>query len=117
MPGRLSKAMRFQSSPVKPRTPSLPDVIQINQKVDTWLLVWGGPGDWQSEVNRAVEQVKADNPDAHTILSREIKGERWSLLLVHYSKAECDAVAGILCETWTYGFVNAVLDLADLNDS
>lgn len=109
--------MTVETGPGEVCTSCSPCTVHLDPQTDAWLLVWVSPGDRRSEVNRAVKQVRAQSPNAHTILSREIEGERWSLLLVHYSKAECDTIVGILRETWTYGFVNAVLDLADLKDS
>jgi hypothetical protein len=90
---------------------------QFGQPVDAWLLVWGGPGNWRGLVDRAVKCVRTADPEAHTILTREVDGERWSLLLVHYAGAECAAIAEALRERWTYGFVNAVLDLEDVEAS
>jgi len=89
--------------------------MDLDREIDAWLLVWGGPGDWRSSVDRAAKRASAADPDAHLILSREIDGERWSLLLVHYSRSECDALVDHLRRQWTYGFVNAVLDLDEIN--
>ena len=80
-------------------TPNAPSSLR-HLATDAWLLVWGGPGDWRSNVNNVVKRVNTADPDAHTILSREVDGKRWSLLLVHYSKVECDAVLDALREKW-----------------
>ena len=88
-------------------------IENFEQTVDCWLLVWVGPGDWQSRVGGALETVKTLSDDAHYILSREIEGDRWSLLLVHYSETERDFVVNQLRDFWNYGFVNAVLDLKE----
>lgn len=85
------------------------------QYIDAWLLVWAGSGDWQARVGKVLEAITTAADNAHTILSQEINNGRWSLLLVHYSRDECDLVVGALEDGWDYGFVNAVLDLEDID--
>ena len=86
----------------------------LKKAVECWLLVWAGPGDWQSLVGDILTSLNTGSDDAHYILSQEVAGERWSLLLVHYVETERDFVVSQLHERWTYGFVNAVLDLEDV---
>lgn len=87
------------------------------EPVDTWLLVWGGRHAWQDRVTAVLETVTPISDNAHHILSREVDGERWSLLLVHYSDAERDTVVKELRAHWAYGFVNEVVDLQESNKS
>ena len=88
-------------------------MTNFEQTVDCWLLVWAGSGDWLSRVGGALASLKALSDEAHYILSQEVEGDRWSLLLVHYSETERDFIVNQLRDFWTYGFVNAVLDLAE----
>lgn len=80
----------------------------------TWLLVFYGVADWPALVRDVLSEVATVDPNAHHILSREVEGVRWSLLLVHWSEAERDRVIRRLGEHWEHGFVNEVRDLADL---
>ena len=82
-----------------------------DRSADCWLLVWEGDEDWETRVAQILGSVQTISPDAHHILSREIDGERWSLLLVHYLATERDAIVSRLKGSWEYGFVNAVWDL------
>jgi hypothetical protein len=78
----------------------------------TWLLVFCGDADWPALVADPIAGAAAGDEEAHHILSREVEGERWSLLLVH-SEAERDAVLRRLAAQWEHVFVNEVWDLAD----
>jgi hypothetical protein len=87
---------------------------EINRKVrmpEAWLLVWAGPGAWKARVFAVLDTIEPDSDRAHHILSHEVDGECWSLLLVHDTAAERDEVVAQLRREWHYGFVNAVLDL------
>lgn len=82
--------------------------------MDTWLLVFAGAADWQAVVARGINEVRPAHADAHHVLSQEISprgDERLSLLLVHWSEQERDALLRFLEPHWTYGFVNGVIDL------
>ena len=55
-------------------------------KIDGWQFVfWGDCDDWKGRVNDALGEVEAEDDRAHHILSQEVDGPRWTLLLVHYS--------------------------------
>ena len=86
-------------------------IESFERKRDCWLLVWGGSDDWYACLRSLLDKVTPASDDAHYILSQEVEGDRWSLLLVHYSGSECDFIVNKLRGLWTYGFVNAVLDL------
>ena len=58
----------------------------------TWLLVFAGEADWTRVVAAVLGQIEVAAADAHTLTFCEQSGERWSLLLVHYSSEECWAV-------------------------
>ena len=88
-------------------------MLTRKQEKDCWLLVWAGTDDWHSQVKKSLANVKVKSGSTHHILSREVEGERWSLLLVHYSKEECDEVVEQLRDLWDYGFVNAVQEVKD----
>ncbi len=81
--------------------------------VDCWLLVWVGLHDWRSEVDSILVRLGTKSDNAHHILSQEVEGERWSLLLVHYTERERDFVVDHLRGLWRYGFVNAVAEVKD----
>ena len=82
-----------------------------DRSADCWLLVWEGEEDWEIRVAQILDHLETASTDAHHILSREIDGERWSLLLVHYLATERDAIVSQLKDSWEYGFANAVWDL------
>jgi hypothetical protein len=82
-------------------------------KPPSWLLVFWGDADWPTLVADAITDVAARDPEAHHILSREVDGPRWSLLLVHWSEAERDDLLRGLGDRWEHVFVNEVRDLAD----
>ena len=76
--------------------------------------MFAGDADWREIVPRAVHELHPAHGDAHYILSQETSprgGERWSLLLVHWSEQERDGVLHLLEPLWKYGFVNSVTDL------
>ena len=80
--------------------------------VDTWLLVFAGTADWSQIVAQGVAAVCPAHIDAHHILFLEVEAaKRSSLLLVHWSSLERDALLSRLEPHWEYGFVNAVRDL------
>lgn len=81
------------------------------QSANTWLLVWAGETDWPAKVREIIARTDRSDAEAHHILSREVEGPRWSLLLVHCSREECDEIARALEAEWEYGFVNAVSEV------
>ena len=82
--------------------------------VDTWLLVFAGAADWSRIVAEGVAAVRPAHTDAHHILFLEVEAAgRSSLLLVHWSSLERDALLDALVTHWDYGFVNAVSDLTE----
>ena len=83
--------------------------------MDTWLLVFAGAADWTRIVAEGVEALHPAHIDAHHILFLEAGSDakRWSLLLVHWSSLERDALLSRLEPHWEYGFVNAVRDLTE----
>lgn len=84
--------------------------------VDTWLLVFAGAADWSQIVAEGVKAVRPAHTDAHQILFLEVGATagRSSLLLVHWSSLERDALLSTLGTHWEYGFVNAVSDLTEV---
>lgn len=75
---------------------------------DAWLLVWGGKNNWPLYISQLIKNTPTASEKAHHILSHEVEGSRWSLLLVHFSQNECNAIVADLRKIWDYGFVNAV---------
>ncbi len=81
--------------------------------VDTWLLVFAGAADWTHIIAERMAAVRPAHTEAHYILFLEVGAtlRRSSLLLVHWSSLERDALVSTLELHWEYGFVNAVSDL------
>ena len=81
--------------------------------MDTWLLVFAGATDWTHSVAEGVAAVRPAHIDAHHMLFLEVRAtaKRSSLLLVHWSSPERDALLSTLGTHWDYGFINAVSDL------
>jgi SAM-dependent methyltransferase len=75
---------------------------------DTWLVRWSGAGDWQSVVVGALAEVEPAHPCARHVLSREVGGKGWNLLLEAYTDAECRRVVDLLSGLWDTGMVGAV---------
>ena len=83
--------------------------------VDTWLLVFAGATDWGHIVAQGVTSVRPAHTDAHHMLFLQVgaTAKRSSLLLVHWSSFERDALLSTLGTHWDYGFINAVSDLTE----
>lgn len=84
--------------------------------IDGWQFVFQGDVDnWPEVVADALGRVETRDDRAHHILSREVDGPRWTLLLVHYSAEERQTVHNTLSEHWAFAFVNAVIDITEEN--
>ena len=75
---------------------------------NTWLLRWSGAGDWPAAVGVAIAAADPADPNARQILSCEVGGENWNLLLEAYTEAECERVAARLSNLWDAGTIGVV---------
>jgi len=75
---------------------------------NTWLVRWRGAGNWPAAVSAALVEADPSDPNARHILSREVDGAQWSLLLEAYTKTECGRVVDRLSGGWEAGSVGVV---------
>jgi SAM-dependent methyltransferase len=75
---------------------------------NTWLVRWRGAGNWPAVVSAAIAEADPVDPTARHMLSREVDGDQWSLLLEAYTKTECGRVVDQLSGGWEAGSVGMV---------
>ena len=83
---------------------------------DTWLVRWSGPGDWSAPVGSALATIDPLDPKAQHVLSREVGGGFWSLILENYNEDECRQVADELSGRWDEGSISVVVAAAAVGD-